>query len=105
MNKAENIAAKDITPEQIEAWKVQHGGVFQITVEDKTGYLRKVDRKTLSFASTLATKDPLKFNEVILGNCWLGGDEELKNDDDYFLAVSGVLSEIISSKEADIKKL
>ena len=62
-------------------------------------------RKTLSFASTIGTKDPMKFNEIILTNCWLGGDEELKTNDDYFLAVSGTLSQLIVIKEAQLEKL
>ncbi len=93
------------TPEQIEAWKETHGDIYAITVEDKIGYLKKVDRKTLSFASSIGTKDPMKFNEIILTNCWLGGDEELKTNDDYFLAVSGKLSELIVVKEAELAKL
>ena len=64
-----------ITKEQIQEWKNQYKDIFVISVEDKKVYLRTPDRKTLSYASTLATKDPLKFNEVILDNCWLGGDE------------------------------
>jgi hypothetical protein len=95
----------EATLTQIEAWKALHGEIFAITVEDKIGYLRKVDRKTLSFASTIGTKDPMKFNEVILANCWLGGDEELKTNDDYFLAVSGTLSQLIIVKEAELVKL
>ncbi|MCK8143209.1 hypothetical protein MW871_15065 [Flavobacterium sp. I-SCBP12n] len=91
--------------EEIDAWKAKHGEIFAIVVEDKIGYLRKVDRKTLSFASTVGTKDPMKFNEIILTNCWLGGDEELKNNDDYFLAVSGTLSQLIVVKEAELVKL
>ena len=93
------------TPDQIKAWKEQYGEIFQITVEDKVCYLKKVDRKTLSFASTVGTKDPLKFNEIILTNCFIGGDAEMKTNDDYFLALSGKLSEIITLKEAELVKL
>ena len=105
MNKENTPKSGQATPERIEAWKGQHGEIFAIIVEDKIGYLRKVDRKTLSFASTIGTKDPMKFNEVILTNCWLGGDEELKTNDDYFLAVSGTLSQLIVVKEAELVKL
>ena len=99
------VLSGQATPEQIEAWKQTHGDVYAIKVEDKIGYLRKVDRKTLSFASTIGTKDPMKFNEIILTNCWLGGDDALKTNDDYFLAVSGKLSELIVIKEAELAKL
>nr|DAX36495.1 MAG TPA: hypothetical protein [Caudoviricetes sp.] len=94
-----------ITKEQIQEWKKQYKDIFVISVEDKKVYLRTPDRKTLSYASTLATKDPLKFNEVILDNCWLGGDEEIKTNDELFLAVSSKLSDLIQIKEATLEKL
>ena len=93
------------TKEQIQEWKNQYKDIFVISVEDKKVYLRTPDRKTLSYASTLATKDPLKFNEVILDNCWLGGDEEIKTNDELFLAVSSKLPDLIQIKEATLEKL
>jgi len=94
-----------ITKEQIQEWKKQYKDIFVISVEDKKVYLRTPDRKTLSYASTLATKDPLRFNEVILENCWLGGDEEIKTNDELFLAVSSKLPDLIQIKEATLEKL
>ena len=94
-----------ITKEQIQEWKNQYKDIFVISVEDKKVYLRTPDRKTLSYASTLATKDPLRFNEVILENCWLGGDEEMKTNDELFLAVSSKLPDLIQIKEATLEKL
>ena len=94
-----------ITKEQIQEWKKQYKDIFVISVEDKKAYLRKPDRNTLSYASTLATKDPLKFNEVVLNNCWLGGDEEIKTDDALFLAASSKLPDLIQIKEATLEKL
>ena len=94
-----------ITKEQIQEWKNQYKDIFVISVEDKKVYLRTPDRKTLSYASTLATKDPLKFNEVILNNCRLGGDEEIKTNDELFLAVSSKLPDLIQIKEATLEKL
>jgi acyl-coenzyme A synthetase/AMP-(fatty) acid ligase len=94
-----------VTKQQIEQWKKQYGDVFRIRVEDKEGYLRKPDRKTLSYASSVAANDPLKFNEIILKNCWLGGDKALIDDDAYFLAVSAKMDELIQIKEATLEKL
>lgn len=94
-----------ITKEQIQEWKKQYKDIFVISVEEKKVYLRTPDRKTLSYASTLATKDPLRFNEVILENCWLGGDEEIKTNDELFLAVSSKLPDLIQIKEATLEKL
>ena len=94
-----------ITKEQIKEWKKQYGDIYVLNIEGKEAYLRTPDRQTLSYASTLATKDPLKFNEVVLNNCWLGGDEEIKTDDALFLAVSSKLPDLIQIKEATLEKL
>ncbi len=94
-----------ITQEQIAAWKEKYGTVYEIAVDGKKCYLRKPDRKTLSYASAVGTSDPLKFSEVMLNNCWLGGDEVIKTDDELFLGVSARLGELIETKEAELKKL
>jgi hypothetical protein len=49
--------------------------------------------------------DPLKFNEVILNECFVGGSEAIKTDDSLFLGVSAKLAEIIEVKEAELEKL
>lgn len=93
------------TPEQIEAWKGQYGGVSAIIIEDKICYLRKLDRQVLSFASSAAKSDPLGFNDAILKNCWLGGDEALRNDFDYYLTVTRQITELVVVKDAELVKL
>ena len=95
----------DVTKEKIKQWKAKYKEVFVLRVDDKVAYLRTPDRATLSYASTLATKDPMKFNEAILTNCWLGGDEEIKTDDALFLSASSKLGELIQIKEASLEKL
>ena len=97
--------SKGVSKQQIADWKAKHKDVYAITVEDKTGYVRKPTRNELSFAMQQGQKSPLKFNECILLNCWLGGDDEIKTNDDYFLAAGAQLSEIVQVKEAEIKKL
>lgn len=90
---------------KIKDWKKKYGEIFEITVEDKKAYLRKPDRKILAFAMTKIQTDPLGFAEVLLNNCWLDGDEELKTNDDYFLAISSQLDKLVEVKTAEIKKL
>lgn len=94
-----------VTKEQIEVWKKDHDAVFKIEVDGKEAYLRSPDRKTLSFASSIGAKDPMKFNEILLNNCWLGGDEEIKTNDSLFISASSKLAEIIEIKEATLEKL
>lgn len=94
-----------ISKEQIQEWKQKYGEVFRIKVDDKECYLKKPNRKTLGYASMAGKENPLKFNEVILRDCWLGGDEEIRTDDTLFLSVSSKVAEIIEVKEAELEKL
>lgn len=94
-----------ITQEQIQAWKQKHGQVFRIVVEDKECYLKAPDRKVMSFATSMGANEPIKFNEMILNQCWLGGDEEIKTNDSYFFGASAQLAGIIEVKTATLEKL
>ncbi|GAA4198646.1 hypothetical protein GCM10022289_07700 [Pedobacter jeongneungensis] len=95
-----------VTTQQIADWKKQHGDIFEINFQDdKTGYLRKPNRKELSYAMTKVQSNPLGFAEVIMQNCWLGGDEEIRTDDAYFLGASGQLDSLMEVKAAELKKL
>lgn len=94
-----------MTEAEISAAKKKHGDVFKITVDGKEAIIRKPNRKDLSHATAVGGNDPFAFNEALLNDCWLVGDEEIKTNDDCFLAVSGQLEKIIEIKEAEIKKL
>lgn len=98
-----NIPTASVTQEMIEEWKKKHGDVFKITVEDKTCFLKKPERKTLGYASS--AKDPIKYNEIVLKGCWLAGDKEILTDDDLFFGVTKRLDELFNVKEAELEKL
>lgn len=92
-----------VTKEQIKEWKAKYGDLFEVTVEGKTCVLRKPNRKDLSYASVV--KDPIKMSETLLNRLWLGGDEEIKTDDELFMATVNVMEDVLKVKEAEIKKL
>lgn len=94
------------TPEQIEAWKEKYKTVHKLTIDDKTAYLRKPDRRTLSLAiSKISKGDIIGGSEAILENCWLGGDPKIKTDDDYFMSAVSKVSDLIQIKQAELEKL
>ena len=95
----------EVNQEQIDAWKKQHGEVKALIIDGHIGYLKKPDRKTLGYASTVGSKNPIKFNEIILSNCWLGGSEDIKTDDSLFLSAGQVLADLIQVKEAELVNL
>ena len=92
----------EVTPEQIEEWKKKYGQVSGIIVDGHICYLKKPDRKILGFASVAGKTDPMKFNEALLNNCFIGGSETIKTEDDLFIAASTKLSDLIEVKEAEL---
>jgi hypothetical protein len=95
----------NISKDQLAEWKARYGNIYKITVEDKVCYLRKPSRKALGYASAVGKTNPIKFNEILLNDCWLGGDEVIKTDDNLFLSASAKLAELIDVKEAELEKL
>lgn len=96
--------------EQIAEWKAKFGKVNKLSITSEEGvdyaaFLKPVDRKTLSIASTLGKTDPIKFNEVLLNNCWLDGDAEIKTDDALFLAASGQLEGLLSKAQGKLERV
>lgn len=92
-----------IKDELIKELKAKHGTIYLITIEDKQCVLRKPSRQDLSYVSQV--KDPIKVSEALLGNLWLAGDEEIKTDDEYFMAAVSKLDALLVIKEAEVKKL
>lgn len=103
-----NLTIQEITKkygDDIAKWKKEYGEIQAVIIGDKVAFLKKPDRKTLSFASIAGQKDPMKFNEIILENCFVGGDTEIKTDDSLFLAASAKVVDLIEIKEAELVKL
>ncbi len=97
----------EITQEQIAQWKEQHGDVISYTVEDKIGYFRKPTRKEVSYASVASNqmKDAVKYSETLMNACWLGGDREIIDKDEYFIGAIGVVEALSETKVGEVKKL
>lgn len=94
------------TPEEIANWKedVQKkfgdgAKVFEYEVDGMYGYIRTVDRATYSAAAAKVATSPAKFTDTILQNCWLGGCETIKKDDQYYFGLSEFLEELIAKKK------
>ena len=85
-------AAAEVTPEIIEGWKKKYGDVFCVEAEGRKGYLRR-------------GVDGLKVKEILLRNCWLGGDNALLDEDRYFLGILPHADAIIEIVESDLKKV
>lgn len=83
--------------------KVPLKDAIKITVEDKSCWVRKPNRKDIAAAKALA-EDEVAYYEQILENIFLEGDETIKYDDDYFLNVMPHLNGLIEAKRVELKK-
>ena len=106
MAKQTNVTAssKDVTPEMVGEWKNKYGDVFVVEAEGKKCWLRRPDRKVIGAAVVLSNGDPMEQKEVIIRNCWLGGDMEFQNEGRNFFAMSGQVDELVDSAKAALKK-
>lgn len=81
----ESLKEGVVPKNQIEAWKKKYNKVHEISVEVSEddiaiGYLRNPSRDHKAIALSLYQQNkPLETGEFLLQNCWLGGDERLKD--------------------------
>lgn len=96
-----------ITQTQIDGWKKQHGEIIQYTIDDKEAYFRKPTRQEMSYAAVSSNqmKDAIKYTEVLMRSCFLGGDIEILEKDEYFLGAAPVIDALTEVKSGEIKKL
>lgn len=97
------LCQKKRSPGTNRSMEKKYGDVFCVVVGDKVAYLKRPSRQALSAAAVVGKNDPMKYNEILLNNCWLDGDEEIKTDDSLFLGVSAKLGELVEVKEAELK--
>jgi hypothetical protein len=43
--------------------------------------------------------------ETMLNNCWLGGCDDFKTDDELFFGVSAQLGQLVTVKKVELSKL
>ncbi len=100
----ENLTGQ-ATPEQIQQWKAKHGDVFALKVENSVGYVKRPGRTELAHAEVMSNGNNINYNETLLTDCWLGGDESIRHEDRKFLGVSAQLADIVEVATATVEKL
>jgi hypothetical protein len=91
--------------------KKEHGTIYKLEVptdEDggvAVGYIKKMNRSTLSLVMSKIDSDPIGAMEVLLNTTWLEGDERIKTDDDVFLGACTALQEIVTIRTGSLKKI
>lgn len=79
-----------------------------IEVEDKCAILRPIGAKEIS-AYSMALVDPTKGMEVatryLLEELWIDGDNELRDDEDFFIGAMLQMQNVIETKKSRFIKL
>lgn len=104
VQKQRPAASAEVTPEMVEGWKKQYGDVFVVESEGKTAWLRRPDRKAISAANVIGGSDVVKINEILIRNCWLGGDMEFQTDDRLFYGLGPKVNALIEVAAVELKK-
>lgn len=94
------------TADQLVKWKEEHGALFAYEVEDRVAYLKSVDRNVYALAaSKIRDAGPAKFNEVVVENIWVGGDETIRQDDRYYFGLIDFVEELMAKKKGILRSL
>lgn len=98
-------APSEVTSEQIAEWKKQYGKVFTYKSKDgKKCHFRRPDRRIMAAATVNASGDGYLQRELILKNCFLGGDIDLIDQDKYFFASQHLVEELLEIVEGELKE-
>lgn len=88
---------------KINELKKTYGAVYELPIEDKKAYLRTPKMKDFKRAfSALQNGGDLAFDETLLNLLFIGGDEEIKINDNYFFPARKVLKEFFIYDDAEV---
>lgn len=100
------------TENQIKAWKNKHKNVYEVEVpmedggsEMAYGYFKKPDLDIIGLSTKYAETAPVKAGEIMIDNCWIGGDKIIKEDSEMKLGAMAQLKGIFKARVAKLKKL
>lgn len=106
MSAKKFLTADEVTQDVIESWKKEYGSVFEFKADDgKKAYFKKPDLKIMDAASALAQTQPLMSNKVLADSCFIGGDREVIDNNDYFAGLNKHLSKLIKKVEGELSEL
>jgi|GEM_PF-668112 len=110
--KIEKLLPEGVTAEQVKAWKERYGEdkVRPASLpRDDNGdnfldvVVRAPGRKELSEFEKWIDRNPDKAKEILVNTCLLTHKDEVKEDDDLFLAAFDAISQLLPIRKAVIK--
>jgi len=89
---------------------IPQGAKFELEIEGLKCYLKGISRPVMEQAlglimPTSGAPRLITAGELILNSCWVGGDEEIRKNDDLLMEACLKAVELIERKESSLKKL
>ncbi|QEM13481.1 hypothetical protein [Mucilaginibacter rubeus] len=100
-----------VSAEKVAQWKAENkNGIARIETKyegkEYSAYIRRPTREDMRELSAKGgTVDPVTYTEIVLGQLWLGGDEEIRDVDAVFFGVMEVVQGVLDVQKAQLKKL
>jgi hypothetical protein len=101
-----------VTADQIKEWKKQYGDIHVVSTDIKEGnrvtcYLKPVTERHQYAAiySYIGANKLVEAGELILKNCWLGGDEIIKTNDKVNVSVAMAAYQAMDLPTSHVKKI
>lgn len=93
---------KTLSENQIAELKEKHK-LFHFIVGDKQAWFRNPSIKVLTAAQ--AQKDSAQYYYTLARNCFIAGDQEVIENEDYFIVLMKRLDELTNYFSVEVKKL
>lgn len=109
--KCEAWAHKRFGKEQIVKWSNEHKGLWYVPIIhdgedeiDKCAIFRRPNRTEMDYAGTKLADGFNLYITTLMRQCFIDGDMELIDDDEYYFAASAAFNQIVQVKKAFLLK-
>lgn len=107
----EKWAVEKFSEAKVKTMSNENKGLWYLPILDEDGNIEKlaimrpINRHILSYASTKITDEGLyAFIEAAMRECFVDGDAEILEDDEYFIPAAQKFNSIIEGKKAALVK-
>ena len=101
-----NTNMSKVTKKDIQAWKEKYANIYEIESDGKIGYIfdPTSDLRIMKMVVSSAKKGGnIEMTEAVINNCWLGGDEVLRTDEQYLLGITNQMDDLIDLPDYEVK--
>jgi len=111
LEKCNALANARYGEDEVKKMSNANKGIFFLPVMgdddeiEKMALMKPIDRNILSYASTKITDEGLyAFLEAAMRECFIEGDREILDDDEYFIPAANSFNKILEGKKASLLK-